>query len=345
MKGFVLDENYEVSLQEVEKPAIEDAHDVLIKVKLTTLCGSDVHLKEGVIKSQPPFVLGHEYLGEIVEVGDAVEKFKVGDFVAGPPAVWCGMCSNCASGKTQQCKNGGIFGSGPTAGGLSGAMSEYMRIPYADTILLHVPEGMDDTTAISVCDIFNTGYFALDNVGTTMGDKVAVFGAGPVGLSVIASAQLFGAGIVIAVEPDAFRRETALKLGADYAFDSDDPDLIEKIFEVTDGEGCDVAAECAGSPHAFQNCCLSVGAQGRVSVVGIGDKMDIPCDYAFNHNITIKMGLGYLGKVQKVMDAIAKYDIDLSDIWTHEFALDDIEKAWEIFENRQDNVIKIAIRP
>ncbi|MDR1572918.1 MAG: alcohol dehydrogenase catalytic domain-containing protein [Clostridiales Family XIII bacterium] len=344
MKGLVLTEIGKVSLQEVEKPKIIDDTDVVIRVTLCTICGSDIHLMHGGIASEPPYVLGHEYAGVIEEVGSAVKGFKPGDRVCGPPAVWCGRCDNCLKGAIAQCENGGIHGSGPTAGGLSGAQSEYMRIPYADGILLHVPDDMSDEVALLICDNVSTGFFAVENGEAFPGDVALIFGAGPVGLCAIACTKLFGVSTVISVEYDDFRLQKAKEMGADHIINANE-DVVAKVMEITGGKGVDFAAECAGDYKAFREGVLCCGVGGRVSVVGIGEKMDIPLPDAFVKNINIKSGLGYLGNLKRLMNLVHKRKINVAPVITHRIKLADIEAAYPMFEKREDNVIKIAVTP
>jgi threonine dehydrogenase-like Zn-dependent dehydrogenase len=344
MKSVVLEDYNVTKLKEIEKPTIKDDTDVIIKITLSTICGSDVHLKEGVIASQPPYSIGHEYIGVIEEVGPAVKKFKVGDRVGGPPAPYCGTCDHCQKGWFQQCLNGGILGSGPTAGGLSGMQSEYVRMPFADTVLFKVPDEITDKQAIFISDVLSTGYFVIQNGGAVPGDYVLIFGAGPIGLAAINAAQFFSAAKIITVEPLAYRRELAKKIGATDVIDSND-DVIAKVMELTGGAGVEVAAECAGDQKAFEEAVKCCRPHGTVSVVGIGETMNIPLPDAFVKNITIKAGLGDLCNTERLTRLYEEGFVHLDDLWTHDYKLDDIEDAYKLFEARGDNVIKIAVTP
>jgi threonine dehydrogenase-like Zn-dependent dehydrogenase len=346
VKGLVCTELGKIQLRDVPKPTLKDDTDVIVKVTACTICGSDIHLLHGEIASEPPYVLGHEYAGVIDEVGSKVKNFKPGDRVCGPPAVWCGRCDNCLKGAIAQCENGGIHGSGPTAGDLSGAQSEYMRIPYADGILLHVPDGMNDETALLICDNVSTGFFAIENGNPFPGDTIIIFGAGPVGLNAVQCARLFGPSKIILVSGTQSRLEVGKKMGADHVIRyHDTPDVVAEVMKLTDGKGVQVAAECAGAPVAFANAvnCCDVG--GRVSVVGIGAEMNIPLPGAFVKNVSIRMGLGYLGNNKRLINLVMRGKINPNPIITHRIKLEDIEAAYPMFEKREDNVIKIIVTP
>jgi alcohol dehydrogenase len=342
LKGLVLTELGKIKLQEVENPRLIADTDVIIKITLTTICGSDIHLLHGEIPSEPPFVLGHEYTGVIEEVGKAVKKFKPGDRVAGPAAPYCGQCENCLKGNIQQCLNGGIHGSGPTAGNLSGTQSEYIRVPFADVVLIKIPDNIRDEQAIFIGDILSTGFHALDVAGTRPGDKVVIFGAGPVGLSALESAKLFGASQIILVDYNQFRLDVAKKMGATGVIRADE-DVLDAIAKLTDGRGADIAVEAAGDAKAFREAALCLGVGGCVSVVGIGKEMSIPLPQAFVKNITVKMGLGYLGNMKRLLKLYESGKINLEPLFTHQMKLAEIEEGYCLFEKREDNVIKIAI--
>ena len=348
MKGLVWTELNKVELQELEKPKIQNDTDVILKVSLCTICGSDVHIVEGMMGYEPPFPIGHEYMGVIEEVGSAVTKFKPGDRVSGPPAVYCGVCDNCRKGAYGHCENGGIFGSGETAGGLSGALGEYMRIPHADACLVKVPDDITDEQALFVGDILTTGYSVVKNGGIKHGDTVAVFGVGPIGLCAILAAKLYNPSKIIAVgNHDKTRTDLALKLGADVAFlEAEESDVVGKIKELTGGKGVDVAIECAGSEKAVDDCTLAVCIGGTVSICGLfGAPIQIPMQDLCQKNITIKMGLGDVSMMPTTLKMIQAGKFDTSDLITHRMPLADAEKAFEIFSKRTEPVIKIALRP
>ena len=346
MKALVFNELNKVSLQEVSKPQIKDPSDAIVRVTLTTICGSDIHLIHGHMKSTPGYTVGHEFVGVVEEVGSAVTDFKPGDRVTGPPALHCGKCENCQRGYTSHCTRGGILGSGVEMGDLEGTQSEYVRIPFADLNLVHVPDSLKGDQVLFVGDIFSTGYSAAVDAEIKTGDVVVVYGAGPVGLCAVASAKLFSPSKIILVDMDPFRLEVGKKMGADNIVRADQENVLEVIQELTNGRGADAAIEAAGVEPTFLNAlrCLRVG--GRVSLVGIFSKdMAVPFPEIFFKNLTIRFGLGDLKNMGRLISMIEAGKLDLTPLITHRISLNDIEKGYDIFGSRKEPVVKIAIQP
>lgn len=346
MKGLVFKSTHEVELQVMEKPALVEDTDVIIRVTLTTICGSDVHLCHGHIPTTPGYVLGHEYVGIVEQVGNKVKNFKPGDRVIGPAAPYCGQCERCLKGDIMHCMNGGIHGSGKEFGNLSGAQGEYMRIPYADVNLVQVPDHLEDEQVLFVGDILSTGYFAAEKASIEHGDTVVVFGAGPVGLCAVQAARLFHPSQIILVDVDAFRLETGIRLGATHTINAKESDPLAVIAELTGGRGANAVIEAAGAEITFQQAIQCAGLHARVALVGIfGQPVSIPLQEAFMKNIRIEMGLSDLGHMPKLVKLIEMGEIDLRPLITHRMTLDEIEHGFKMFEQRTENVVKIVIRP
>ena len=191
MKAIVFEEIDKVKLADVEKPQIKGPGDAIVRVTLTTICGSDIHMIHGAAPMMPGNVLGHEFVGVVEELGDRVEGFEAGDRVAVTCTPTCGKCEMCLKGLAAKCVNGGIFGCGPMFGDLGGSQAEYIRVPHAQFGMHKIPESLTDEQALLVGDILSTGYFAVINGKTTPGDTVAIFGGGPVGLCATVCAKLF----------------------------------------------------------------------------------------------------------------------------------------------------------
>lgn len=347
MKGLIFKEKGIVSLMEVKKPEIINDTDAIVKVSLTSICGSDVHLIAGHIPTEPGYVLGHEYVGIIESVGKNVNNLKPGDRVAGPAAPYCGQCEYCKNGNIEHCLNGGVHGSGKEFGNLDGALSEYIRVPNAHVNLLKIPDTVTDEQAIFVGDILSTGYSAAKNADIKMGDTVVVFGAGPVGLCSIVGAKLFNPGQIILVgNRDKFRLEIGKSMGADYTIVSSEEDVLSRVFELTGNKGADVAIDAAGSSSTLSEATRCVGVGGRISLPALYSKpAELPMQELCMKNIQIRMGLGYLGDMDKLMKMIELGKIDTSKLITHRMPLDDAEKAMNIFTDRNEPVIKILLKP
>ncbi|MGB7605224.1 MAG: alcohol dehydrogenase catalytic domain-containing protein [Lutisporaceae bacterium] len=347
MKGLFLVKHNKAEFRKVEKPKIKNPTDVIIKISLTTICGSDIHLIDGIIPSTPGYVLGHEYVGLIEEVGDEVKNFKKGDRVIGPPAPYCGKCHHCKIGFSSHCLNGAVHGSGIERGNLSGSHAEYIRVPYADSCLLAVPSELTDEQVIFISDILSTGYASLLNSNFKKGETLVVFGAGPVGLCTIACAKLLNAGMIIVVgRKDKFRLNTAKKLGATHIIHASEEEVLSKINIITEGRGANVAVDAAGSQTTIEQAVRCVGIGGRVSLAGIvGTPITLPINEVFFKNISINMGLGSLNYKAELMKYIQEGKIDLSALITHRMSLDDIEMALDIFKERTEDVIKIMVKP
>lgn len=345
MKALVYKERNQVELQEVERPVIEKETDAVIRVVMTTICGSDVHLCHGHIPTTPGYVLGHEYVGIVEQVGSMVSNCKVGDRVIGPAAPYCGQCENCLKGMIMHCRNGGVHGSGKEFGNLSGSMSEYMRIPFADVNLIKVPDELEDEQVLFVGDILSTGYFATEKAAIEPGDTVVIFGAGPVGLCAVQTARLYHPKHVVLVDVDPFRLEVGKKLGATHIVNAKECDPLQIIAELTEGKGASAAIEAAGAEITFQQAVRCVGIGGRVSLVGIfGQAVSFPLHEVFMKNIRIEMGLSYLGNMNKLLELIRMGKIDLRPMITHRLTLDEIENGFDMFASRKDNVVKMVIR-
>lgn len=347
MKGLVFKEKGVVSLMDVKKPELINDTDAIVKVSLTTICGSDVHIIAGHLPTTPGYVLGHEYVGVIESVGKAVNNLKPGDRVSGPAAPYCGQCENCKRGNIEHCLNGGVHGSGKEFGNLDGTHSEYIRVPNAHVNLIKIPDAVTDEQAIFVGDILSTGYSAAKDADIRMGDTVVIFGAGPVGLCALVGAKLFNPGQIILVgNSDKFRLEVGKSMGADHIIISSEEDVFKRIAELTGNRGADVAIDAAGSSSTLSDATRCVGIGGRVSLAALyAHAVELPMQDLCMKNIQIRMGLGYLGDMDKLMKMIELGKIDTSKLITHRMQLADVEKAMDIFTNRTEPVIKILLKP
>jgi threonine dehydrogenase-like Zn-dependent dehydrogenase len=265
MKALCWHGKNDVRIDTVPDPKIQDPDDIIIKVTSTAICGSDLHLLSGIVPTmQEGDVLGHEFMGEVVEMGKNVTKFQKGDRVVVPFTISCGTCSYCHDDQYSLCDNSnpkpeiarenmghamaGIFGYSHMTGGFSGGQAEYVRVPYSSVGPIKVPDELGDEKVLFLSDIFPTGYMAAQNAEIKNGDTVAVWGCGPVGLFAIKSAWMFGASRVIAIDSVAERLNLAESFGnAETIRTTDMPDVYEKLMDMTDGKGPDCCIDAVGA--------------------------------------------------------------------------------------------------
>jgi alcohol dehydrogenase len=335
----------DISIEEIDVPTIQKASDAIIRITLTTICGSDLHLIHGQTVVDPESPIGHECVGVVEEVGSDVSNFKPGDRVIVPTFTHCGNCFFCKKGSTSQCEKGGIIGFGSIRGGLGGAQTEYVRVPFADMSLVKTPDSLADEDVLFVGDVIATAYFALENVPIKPGDTVAIVGPGPVGLAVQEIAPVFGAGKIIMIGTREYRMEVAKQRGATL-INPNEENAPEKVLELTNGYGVDVVVECAGTPDSFKIAFDSVRKGGSVSLMGMwGEPVEVPLNDMVMNNITIFTGLVDCNRLEEIVQLIEAGRINTNFLITHRMKLDDILEAYRIFENKEDNVLKIAITP
>jgi len=347
MKGLVLKPDHQLALEEVPEPRIENDSDVIIKVTTATICGSDVHIKHGVIPGVPVgMVLGHEFVGVVEEAGKGVSKFKAGDRVAAPCAAWCGVCPECRRGYVTYCSHGGIWAGGSYFGpGLQGAQTEYIRAPYADVYLSHIPDNVADDQAVFVGDILSTGYQGALEGKISPGDTVVVFGCGPVGLSAIISAWQFGPRQVLAVDTLDFRLSVAKGYGAT-AIDAKEGNVPERIKEATKGVGADTVIEAIGNTETFRQALKAVRRSGTVSVIGLfPSSMDFPAQELGFYGVRISMGLVHPNRMGQLLGLLEHGRIDPAPLATHTFHLNNVLEAYDLFENHPDRCVKVLLKP
>lgn len=344
MRALVCDEIGSVSLREVADPALDQPGDVVVRITSTTICGSDVGLVHGHIPTVPGFVLGHEYVGVVEQVGAAVTGISVGDRVIGPAAPYCGACATCRRGQIQRCERGGVLGSGKPWGDLGGTMAERLRVPHADRDLVVVPADLTDEQVLFVGDVLSTGWSAVRWGDTGPGDAVVVVGAGPVGLSAVLTARLSGPRRIVAIDPVAARRDLAARLGATDVLDpTDGGDVVERVLELTGG-GAETVVEAAGRPDTIEQATRMVAIGGTVGIVGIpGEPVTLPIADLLMRNVTLAQGLGHLGDMDRLVALVAAGTIDATPMVTHRFELDELEQAFAMFASQTDGIVKPVV--
>lgn len=347
MKAVVLQGKNKLVITDVPEPAMQKESDVIVRVTTAAICGSDIHIKHGLVPGiGPGTIMGHEFVGVIERAGTAVTRFKADDRVAAPAAVWCGTCSFCRRGDVQYCVNGGVWGGGELLGkGLSGVQTSSVRVPFADVCLTPIPDDVPDDQAVFVGDVFSTGYYAAREGHIETGDSVAVFGCGPIGLAAVVSAWLCGAKKVIGVDMFPNRLAVARRFGAT-VIDACDGAVAQRVREASGGEGADVAIEAVGKTETFELALQSVRRGGTVSAVGLFfEPVILPIHELVIRGLRLSMGLGNLGCMSRLMSMIAAKRVDLSPLVTHTFALEDALQAYDLVEHHKETCIKVLLKP
>ena len=340
MKAVVFNGIGDISLKDATEPKIENAGDAIIKITTSSICGSDIHTKyKG--NQDPGKIIGHEYCGVVTETGDNVQGIRTGDRVAGRPAFSCGQCYYCRHRQHSLCVNGGIFG----VLGTQGVQAEYARIPFADNTLVKIPDGMQDEDVIFAGDILSTGLSGLLRTDVGLGDTIAVFGAGPVGLCAIATAPLFGAGLVIAVDILDYRLDIAEKFGA-VTINASKEDPVARIRELTNKIGVDAGIEAGGTEATIKACLKSTRRGGKASILGLIDKPFLfDLRKRFFDIFTLSMGYGDQNHMEDLINLIACGRLSLRSLITHTYPLSDALVAYDVFEKREGGCIKVMLKP
>ena len=347
MKAVVLQAGRRFALKEIPKPRLIGKKDAVVEVTMAAICGSDLHAKNGVIPGfKPGTIMGHEFTGLIDGVGPDVLNFKVGDRVVAAPITWCGVCNPCKRSEPQHCVRGGVFGGGEIFGkGMGGAQANYIRVPFADNCLFHVPDGVSDDQAVLVGDVFQAGYWSAREARIKTGDTIAVFGCGPIGLAAIISAFQFGAKRVFGVGKLENRLAIARQYGA-LTINGNEKDVLASLRKATGGEGVDVAIEAKGDPETFMQALRSVRRGGMVSVVGLFPRaVEFPIQEMGFYGVKLSMGLGDPSDVARLMGLVESGRVNLALLATHVFSLDKALEAYDFFENHKDKCVKVLLKP
>ena len=336
MRALVYKGPESIAWQEMPDPRIQKPTDAIVKIETTTICGTDLHILKGDVATvQSGRILGHEGVGVVTEVGEAVTEIAVGDRVIVSCISACGKCSYCLEGMYSHClADEGASGIGWILGHLiDGTQAEYVRVPFAETSLHRVPEGVAPEEAAMISDILPTGHEIGIRYGAVKpGDVVAVIGAGPVGLAAMTTSALYGPSRVIAIDVDANRVEQAKRFGASDGVVSSDADWKEQVLAFTDGLGVDVAIEAVGVPATWDMSLAIVRPGGHVANVGVhGKPVSFPLETAWIQNLTITTGLVNTDTSRMLIKLLAQGKLDVGGFISHRFALDDITSAYDTF--------------
>lgn len=390
MKALCWHGTGDVRVDEVSDPTIMDDRDAIIKITSTAICGSDLHLYDGFMPTMKSGdVLGHENMGEVVEVGSGVNNLKVGDRVVVPFTICCGECFFCQKELWSLCDRSnpnaemaakvmgqspaGLFGYSHMLGGFAGGQAEYLRVPFADVGPLKIENGIEDEKVLFLSDILPTGYMAAENCNIEEGDTVAIWGAGPVAQFAVLSAWMLGAGRVIVIDNVPERLQMAQEYGKAETINFDDVDVYDELMTMTKGRGPDSCMDAVGCeahaggtldgtidaiktstflatdrPHVLRQAIWSCRKGGTVSIPGvyIGFADKFPLGTIMNKGLTIKTGQTHVKKyMPMLLDKITSGELDPSFVITHEMALEDAPKGYDMFKNKKDECIKIVLKP
>ncbi|HET8529258.1 MAG TPA: zinc-dependent alcohol dehydrogenase [Gaiellaceae bacterium] len=391
MKATLWQGRNKVGVENVPDPQILNERDAIVRVTATAICGSDLHLYDGYVPTMKKGdILGHEFMGEVVELGKAVTNLKVGDRVVVPFPIACGACNACRKQLWSLCENSnpnarlaeklfgqstaGIFGYSHLTGGFAGGQSEYVRVPFADVGPLKIEDdGLADETVLFLSDVFPTGYMGAEYCDIQPGDVIAVWGAGPVGQFAAASARLLGADRVIVIDRFEYRLRTAEQSFGAETLNYEKVDSIpEALKELTGGRGPDGCIDAVGleahfhgpaymydrvkqatrqeteRPIALREAIMACRPGGVVSIMGVyGGLMDkFPIGALMNRGLTIRTGQCHVHRYMRpLLERILNGDVDPTFVITHKIPLDDAAKGYELFKHKQDDCLKVVLKP
>lgn len=343
MKALVYQGPGQKDWAEKAKPEIQKPTDVIVKITKTTICGTDLHILKGDVPAVTPGrTLGHEGVGVVEAVGAAVQNFKPGDAVLISCVTSCGKCDNCKRQLYAHCADGGwILGHL-----IDGTQAEYVRIPHGDNSLYPIPEGADEEALVMLSDIMPTGLEIGVQYGNVKpGDTIAIIGAGPVGMSVLLTAQFYSPGRIIMIDMDPARLELAMQFGATDTIQVGAGDPVAEIMEMTGGRGVDVAIEAVGVPATFDICQKIVSAGGNIANVGVhGKSVELHIEELWIKNINISMGLVSTNTTPMLLKTLGNAKVNPGRLVTHRFALNDILTAYEVFGNAaREKAMKVIL--
>lgn len=386
MKALCWHGENDVRIDNVEDPKIEKDDDIIVEVTSTAICGSDLHLLSGMVPTmQEGDVLGHEFMGKVVEAGSEVQTLEKGDRVVVPFTIACGHCHFCENDLYSLCDNSnrnadlcrenlghaisGVFGYSHMLGGFGGGQAEYVRVPYGDVGPVKVPDSLEDEQVLFLSDIFPTGYMAAENAQVHDGDTVAIWGCGPVGQFAIQSAWMMGAERVVAIDSVPERLDMAENHSqAETIRTTDSDEVYATLQDFTDGRGPDCCIDAVGAeahgggsispedskfedkakPYVLQQIIQSCKKGGNVSVPGVyvGQMDGIPFGAAMNKSLSFKMGQTHMQHyMQPLLEKVEDGEIDPSFIITHRHDLEEAPEAYENFKDKKDGCVKVVMSP
>ena len=332
-----------INHQSVPDPVIINSTDAIVQISMAGICGSDLHVYHGRETGiDNNTVMGHEFVGIVIETGNKVNKFKKGARVLSPFTTSCGTCFYCSIGMTCRCEKGNLFGWVQNGNGLHGAQAQYIRVPMADSTLIPLSNDLKEEKGLLLGDVFSTGYFCAENVSIKPKGVYVVIGCGPVGLMTVVAAKHLGAEFLFAIDNLPERLKKAAEFGA-IPLNPSGNNIKDEVFASTNGRGADGVMEAVGSPEALRLAMDILRPGGTISSVGVHTSKNFsfsPVE-AYDKNLTYKNGRCpahfYAEKLLRE-EVVQQYAIE--EIITHRYALADGAKAYEVFDKKEDNCIK-----
>ncbi len=347
MKALTFEGVGRVRCATVPDPALEAPTDAIVRVRAAAVCGSDLHVYRGKETGlDPGTVMGHEFVGEVVEAGKGVRRFLPGDLVVSPFTTSCGACFYCRSGLTARCTAGQLFGWVEKGRGLQGVQAEYARVPLADSTLVRVPEGAPVEEALFAGDVLATGWFAAESAGAAPGAAVAVVGCGPVGLMAVIAARELGAERVFALDVLPERLALAERYGAEPV--SIQEDAAVRVRDATGGRGADAVLEAVGSPEATRLAFDLARPGATVAAVGVHTEPHLPFSpgEAYDKNLTYRAGRAPARRyMERLLPLIHSRKYDLGALISHRLSLEDAPRGYDLFDRRLESCTKVMLLP
>jgi threonine dehydrogenase-like Zn-dependent dehydrogenase len=337
-----------IAVEEVPKPR-PGAGEAVIRITATTICGTDVHIVRGEYPVKPGLILGHEPVGVIDALGEGLEDhYQPGQRVIVGAITPCGQCFYCLNGAHSQC--GGALGGWRFGNTINGAWAEYLLVPDARANLAVIPDALRDEDVLLCPDIFSTGLSGAESANIRVGDAVAVFAQGPIGLCATLGGRLKGASLIIGIDSVPERLAMAGRFGANVTLNPHDGDPVAAIKRLTGGRGVDVAIEALGRQETFENALRAIRAGGTLSSLGVyAGKLVAPYEAFYaglgDQKIVTTLCPGGKERMRRLMTMIENQRVDLSPLVTHRFALENVQDAFDLFSHQRDGVLKVALYP
>ena len=344
MKAVTFQAPGEVRVDDVAEPELLAPDDAIVRVEASGICGSDLHIYHGRVQIEPGFVIGHEFVGEVIAAGSEVTRVEVGDRVLGTYATACGECFFCRREEFHKCDQSRVYGHGATLGSLPGAQAEQVLVPHANLALRRVPEGLSDDVALFAGDVMGTAYHAIDSRPLAEGETAAILGMGPVGLCAVQAARAAGASEVVAIDTVEDRLRMAESFGARPVHLTEEDPRAE-VKKLTEGRGVDLAVDAVGHPDALDLALRLARKAGTVSATGVyAERVQVHMGVLWIKAITLTSGHATVIKhLDRVLELLSSGELDPSPLVTHHMKLDEAPDAYRIYDNRE--ALKIVLSP